>query len=150
MARGTNFSRVCVGRFEKQGEGRENRPRSRHCNRLKFQAGRKSGTYPNWWKLTLFARESVARRLALFARLFYWEKTYARWTTTFLRDLFLGVLRRDAGGRCQAASSAGVQARHEICDGRNWAAHDDSVFSAAHCDAGAGFDGNGVRAWHGR
>src|ERR1700722_14956146 len=87
MARGTNFLRVFFGQLEKQGEGRENRPRPRHCNRLKFQAGRKSGTYPNWWKLTLFARESVARRLALFARLFYWEKTYAR-GTNFRFDFF--------------------------------------------------------------
>jgi hypothetical protein len=34
------------------------------------------GTYPNWSKLTLSARESVARRLALFARLFYCAREY--------------------------------------------------------------------------
>jgi hypothetical protein len=59
--------------IRKRGEGRENRPRSRHCNRLKFTQAESQETYPSWWKLTLFAREGVARRLALFARLFCWE-----------------------------------------------------------------------------
>jgi iron complex transport system substrate-binding protein len=58
----------------KIGEGRLNRPRSRHCDRLRavFRARTESqSTDPNQSKLTLSARESVASRLALFARLFY-------------------------------------------------------------------------------
>src|ERR1700691_6656670 len=43
--------------------------RIRHWRILR--ANESQGTYPSWSNLTLSARESVARGLALFARLFY-------------------------------------------------------------------------------
>src|SRR5580704_7947969 len=101
--------------IRKRGEGRENRPRSRHCNRLKFSQAESQETYPSWWKLTLFARESVAKRLALFARLFYWS-IYASCATNCTCDFVSGVLPGELHGR-RGGSSADIQARHEICDG---------------------------------
>src|ERR1700722_13891224 len=62
------------------GEGRKNRPRPRHCNRLFYR--RKSGNLSDRSKLTLFARKSVAKRLVLFARLFYFGDDFGEQSST--------------------------------------------------------------------
>src|ERR1700723_3806422 len=85
---------------------------------------RKSGNLPDRSKLTLFARKSVAMRLVLFARLFYfWDDCgeqisignttgYGSGRTDELRD---ASLRAD-GRYFECASIAGAAARFEESD----------------------------------
>jgi iron complex transport system substrate-binding protein len=70
----------------------------------RFARAESQETYPNWSKLTLFAREGVAICLALFARLFYWrEFTRAR------RQLLCVIYFLACCGTMQAAAAASQQ-----------------------------------------
>jgi iron complex transport system substrate-binding protein len=70
----------------------------------RFARAESQETYPNWSKLTLFAREGVAIRLALSARLFYWREF-----TRAGRQLFCLIYFLACCGTMQAAAAAPQQ-----------------------------------------